>query len=419
MTVATAHTLQSDGMTYDVEAIRRDFPILSREVYGKPLVYLDNGASAQKPKAVIDAVSHAYGHEYANVHRGLHYLSNTATDNYEAARESVRRFLNAPSVDEVIFTRSTTEAINLVSYGFGDDRIGEGDEIVLSIMEHHSNIVPWHFHRERKGAVLKWVYVREDGSFDLDAFTDALTDKTKLVAITHMSNVLGTVVPVKEVCRIAHERGIPVLVDGSQAAVHMHVDVQELGCDFYCFTGHKVYGPSGIGVLWGKSDRLKEMKPFNGGGEMILDVTEDVITYNDPPHRFEAGTPPIVQAIGLGAALDYMDRIGRERIAAHEAELKDYAHQRLSEINSLRIFGTAPGKGAIVSFEIEGAHAHDVATIIDRSGVAVRAGTHCAQPLLNRYGVTSTCRASFGMYNTKSEVDALCEALHKAQAFFG
>ncbi|GGB54420.1 cysteine desulfurase [Roseibium aquae] len=419
MTVATAHTPPATDLAYDVEAIRRDFPILAREVYGKPLVYLDNGASAQKPQAVIDAVSHAYGHEYANVHRGLHYLSNTATDNYEAARETVRRFLNAPSVDEVIFTRSTTEAINLVSYGFGDDRIGEGDEIVLSIMEHHSNIVPWHFHRERKGAVLKWVYVREDGSFDLDAFADALTDKTRLVAITHMSNVLGTVVPIKDVCRIAHERGIPVLVDGSQAAVHMHVDVQDLGCDFYCFTGHKVYGPSGIGVLWGKSEQLKQMKPFNGGGEMILDVTEDAVTYNDPPHRFEAGTPPIVQAIGLGAALTYMERIGRDRIAAHEADLKDYAHQRLSEINSLRIFGTAPGKGAIVSFEIEGAHAHDVATIIDRSGVAVRAGTHCAQPLLSRYGVTSTCRASFGMYNTKSEVDALCEALHKAQAFFG
>ncbi|WP_035900380.1 cysteine desulfurase [Labrenzia sp. DG1229] len=418
MTVATAQDMtQTSG--YDVEAIRRDFPILSREVYGKPLVYLDNGASAQKPKAVIDAVTRAYSEEYANVHRGLHFLSNTATDNYEAAREKVRRFLNAKSVDEIVFTKSTTEAINLVSYGLGPDYFGEGDEIVISIMEHHSNIVPWHFHRERHGSKLKWVYVREDGSFDLDAFVDTLSDRTKLVAITHMSNVLGTVVPVKEICRIAHERGIPVLVDGSQAAVHLPVDVQDLDCDYYVFTGHKVYGPSGIGVLWGKPERLNALRPFNGGGEMILDVTEEAITYNDPPHRFEAGTPPIVQAIGLGAALDYMDEIGRENIARHEADLKDYAHQKLREINSLRIFGEAPGKGAIVSFEIEGAHAHDVATIIDRAGVAVRAGTHCAQPLLARYGVTSTCRASFGLYNTRDEVDALYDALLKAQSFFG
>jgi cysteine desulfurase/selenocysteine lyase len=418
MTVATAEeTAGSAG--YDVEAIRRDFPILSREVYGKPLVYLDNGASAQKPRQVIDAVTKAYSEEYANVHRGLHFLSNTATDNYEAAREKVRRFLNAQSVDEVVFTKSTTEAINLVSYGLGPDYFADGGEIVLSIMEHHSNIVPWHFHRERHGAKLKWVYVREDGSFDLDAFADSLTDKTRLVAIAHMSNVLGTVVPVKEVCRIAHERGIPVLVDGSQAAVHLPVDVQDIDCDYYVFTGHKVYGPSGIGVLWGKPDRLKALRPFNGGGEMILDVTEDIVTYNEPPHRFEAGTPPIVQAIGLGAALDYMDALGRENIARHEADLKDYAHQKLREINSLRIFGDAPDKGAIVSFELQGAHAHDVATIIDRAGVAVRAGTHCAQPLLARYGVTSTCRASFGLYNTRAEVDALYEALLKAQSFFG
>ncbi|TYC65836.1 cysteine desulfurase [Stappia sp. BW2] len=418
MTVATAEkTTGSAG--YDVDAIRQDFPILAREVYGKPLVYLDNGASAQKPRQVIDAVTKAYSEEYANVHRGLHFLSNTATDNYEAAREKVRRFLNAQSVDEVVFTKSTTEAINLVSYGLGGDLFADGGEIVLSIMEHHSNIVPWHFHRERHGAKLKWVYVREDGSFDLDAFSDALTDKTRLVAITHMSNVLGTVVPVKEVCRIAHERGIPVLVDGSQAAVHLPVDVQDIDCDYYVFTGHKVYGPSGIGVLWGKPDRLNALRPFNGGGEMILDVTEDIVTYNEPPHRFEAGTPPIVQAIGLGAALDYMDALGRDNIARHEADLKDYAHQKLREINSLRIFGDAPDKGAIVSFELQGAHAHDVATIIDRAGVAVRAGTHCAQPLLAKYGVTSTCRASFGLYNTRAEVDALYEALLKAQSFFG
>ncbi|CTQ42175.1 cysteine desulfurase [Roseibium aggregatum] len=418
MTVATAEETTGNA-GYDVETIRRDFPILSREVYGKPLVYLDNGASAQKPQQVIDAVTKAYSEEYANVHRGLHFLSNTATDNYEAAREKVRRFLNAGSVDEVVFTKSTTEAINLVSYGLGPDYFADGGEIVLSIMEHHSNIVPWHFHRERHGAKLKWVYVREDGSFDLDAFADTLTDKTRLVALTHMSNVLGTVVPVKEVCRIAHERGIPVLVDGSQAAVHLPVDVQDIDCDYYVFTGHKVYGPSGIGVLWGKPDRLKALRPFNGGGEMILDVTEDLVTYNEPPHRFEAGTPPIVQAIGLGAALDYMDAIGRENIARHEADLKDYAHRKLREINSLRIFGDAPDKGAIVSFELQGAHAHDVATIIDRAGVAVRAGTHCAQPLLARYGVTSTCRASFGLYNTRAEVDALYEALLKAQSFFG
>ncbi|NRG18889.1 cysteine desulfurase [Rhizobiales bacterium] len=416
--VTEADVIQTKSTPYDVAEVRKDFPILSREVYGKPLVYLDNGASAQKPQAVIDAMTKAYSEEYANVHRGLHFLSNLATENYEAARETVRRFLNAPSVDEIIFTRSTTEAINLVSYGFGTDLIGEGDEIVLSIMEHHSNIVPWHFHRERKGAVLKWVYVREDGSFDLEAFEKALTERTKLVAITHMSNVLGTVVPIKEVCRIAHERDIPVLVDGSQAAVHMPVDVQDLGCDFYVFTGHKVYGPTGIGALWGKAELLERMRPFNGGGEMIEAVTEDNVTYNHPPHRFEAGTPPIVQAIGLGAALDYMEMLGRDRIAAHEAELKDYAHKRLAEINSLRIFGEAPGKGAIISFEMEGVHAHDVSMIIDRSGVAVRAGTHCAQPLLERYGVTSTCRASFGLYNTLDEVDRLAEALQKAHAFF-
>ncbi|MEP4767005.1 MAG: cysteine desulfurase [Roseibium sp.] len=418
MTVATAE--QTAGATgYDVEAIRKDFPILSREVYGKPLVYLDNGASAQKPQAVIDAVTKAYSHEYANVHRGLHYLSNTATDNYEAAREKVRSFLNAESADNIVFTKGTTEAINLVAYGLGGKFFAEGDEIVLSIMEHHSNIVPWHFHRERHGAKLKWVYVREDGSFDLEAFENALTERTKLVAITHMSNVLGTVVPVKEVCRIAHERGIPVLVDGSQSAVHMPVDVKDIDCDYYVFTGHKVYGPSGIGALYGKKERLEALRPFQGGGEMILDVTEDNVSYNAPPHRFEAGTPPIVQAIGLGAALDYMDSIGRENIARHEEDLKIYAHEKLREINSLRIFGDAPDKGAIISFEIEGAHAHDVSTIIDRSGVAVRAGTHCAQPLLAKYGVTSTCRASFGLYNTRAEVDALHEALLKAQSFFG
>ena len=403
---------------YDVEAIRRDFPILSRTVYGKPLVYLDNGASAQKPQAVIDAVAHAYANEYANVHRGLHFLSNAATDAYEGAREKVRRFLNAPSVDNIIFTKSSTEAINTVAYGYGMPKIGDGDEIVVSIMEHHSNIVPWHFIRERQGAKLVWAPVDDQGAFHIDDFVKCLSDKTKLIAITHMSNALGTVVPIKEVCKIARERGIPVLVDGSQAAVHMPVDVQDLDCDWYVMTGHKLYGPSGIGVLYGKMDRLKEMRPFMGGGEMIVEVTEDAVTYNEPPHRFEAGTPPIVQAIGLGYALDYMETIGRAAIAAHEADLAAYAHQRLSTVNSLRVIGTAPGKGGIFSFELEGIHAHDVSMVIDRAGVAVRAGTHCAQPLLKRFGVTSTCRASFGLYNTRAEVDVLVDALEQARKFF-
>ncbi|PZU81068.1 MAG: cysteine desulfurase [Shinella sp.] len=410
--------LSSARPGYDVEKVREDFPILSREVYGKPLVYLDNAASAQKPKLVIDAVAHAYSHEYANVHRGLHFLSNAATDAYEAAREKVRRFLNAGSVDELVFTKSSTEAINTVAYGWGMNHIGEGDEIVLSIMEHHSNIVPWHFIRERQGAKLVWAPIHDDGSFDLEAFEKCLTERTKLVAITHMSNALGTVVPVKEVCRIAHARGIPVLVDGSQGAVHMPVDVQDIDCDWYAVTGHKLYGPSGIGVLYGKMERLKEMRPFMGGGEMIVEVTQDVVTYNDPPHRFEAGTPPIVQAIGLGYALDYMESLGREAIAAHEESLRAYAHERLSAINSLRIIGNAPGKGSIFSFELAGIHAHDVSMLIDRRGVAVRAGTHCAQPLLARFGVTSTCRASFALYNTREEVDALAYALDYARTFF-
>ncbi|MCF3642982.1 cysteine desulfurase [Rhizobium sp. TRM95111] len=403
---------------YDIEAIRRDFPILSREVYGKPLVYLDNGASAQKPQQVIDAVAHAYANEYANVHRGLHFLSNAATDAYEAARDKVRRFLNAPSVDEIVFTKSSTEAINTVAYGYGMPTIGEGDEIVLSIMEHHSNIVPWHFIRERQGARLVWAPVDDEGAFHVEDFVKCLTERTKLIAITHMSNALGTIVPVKEICRIARERGIPVLVDGSQGAVHMPVDVQDIDCDWYVMTGHKLYGPSGIGVLYGKAERLREMRPFQGGGEMIFEVTEDLVTYNDPPHRFEAGTPPIVQAIGLGYALDYMETLGRAAIARHEADLAAYAHERLSSINSLRIFGTAPGKGSIFSFELEGIHAHDISMVIDRAGVAVRAGTHCAQPLLKRFGVTSTCRASFGLYNTRAEVDILADALDHARKFF-
>lgn len=408
-----------ENAPYDIEAIRRDFPILSREIHGKPLVYLDNGASAQKPRAVIDTITHAYSNEYANVHRGLHFLSNAATDAYEKARGSVRRFINASSVDEIVFTKSATEAINTVAYGYGMPNIGEGDEIVLSIMEHHSNIVPWHFIRERQGAKLVFAPVDDEGVFHIEEFEKRLTDRTKLVAITHMSNVLGTVTPIKQIVEIAHARGIPVLVDGSQGAVHLPVDVQDLGCDWYVFTGHKVYGPSGIGVLYGRADMLEKMRPFQGGGEMIEEVTEENVTYNHPPHRFEAGTPPIVQAIGLGAALEYMERIGRQAIFTHEESLRDYAQEQLSKINSLRIIGNAPDKGAIISFEMQGIHAHDVSTVIDRAGVAVRAGTHCAQPLLKRFGVTSTCRASFAMYNTKAEIDALAEALEKARKFFG
>ncbi|MEE9313738.1 MAG: cysteine desulfurase [Rhizobiaceae bacterium] len=403
---------------YNLEATRADFPILHREVHGKPLVYLDNGASAQKPRQVIDAVSHAYENEYANVHRGLHFLSNAATDAYEAARGKVRKFLNAPSDENIVFTAGTTEAINLVAYGYAMPTMGEGDEIVLSILEHHSNIVPWNFLRERQGVKLVWVDCDDDGGLSLEAVEAACTERTKLIAITQMSNVTGTIVPVKEICAMAHARGIKVLVDGSQGAVHMPVDVQDMDCDFYAVTGHKLYGPSGIGVLYGKKEALEEMRPFQGGGEMILDVTKDGVTYNDPPHRFEAGTPPIVQAIGLGAALDYMENIGLENIAAHELDLRDYAREQLQKINSLRIIGDTPDKGSIFSFELEGIHAHDVSMVIDRSGVAVRAGTHCAQPLMERFGVTSTCRASFGLYNTRAEVDVLVEALEKARKFF-
>jgi cysteine desulfurase/selenocysteine lyase len=402
----------------DVAAIRADFPILSREVNGKKLVYLDNGASAQKPRAVLDTIARAYSGEYANVHRGLHYLSNLATAHFEQARETVRRFVNARSEAEIIFTRNATEAINLVASSYGAPNIGEGDEILLTIMEHHSNIVPWYFLRERQGAVLKWAPVADDGAFLLDEFERRITPRTKMIAITHMSNVLGTIVPLKEVVRIAHERGIPVLADGAQGAVHLPVDVQDLDVDFYAFTGHKLYGPTGIGVLYGKKEHLQHMRPYQGGGEMIGTVTTEAVTYAEPPHRFEAGTPAIVEAIGLGAAIDYVESVGRERVVAHEAALLDYAMGRLGELPWLRIFGRAKGKGSIVAFNMEGAHPHDVSTILDRYGVAVRAGTHCAEPLLARYGVTATCRASFAMYNTMEEVDTLVEALHKAREMF-
>jgi len=411
------HPAVTNG-SYDVGRVREDFPILAMQVHGKPLVYLDNAASAQKPRAVLDRLQRAYTAEYANVHRGLHYLANQATEAYEGARDKVARFLNAERSEEIIFTRSATEAVNLVAHTFGRERIGPGDEVVLSIMEHHANIVPWHFLRERYGAVIKWAPVDDDGNFLIDEFERQLGERTKMVAITQMSNVLGTIVPVKDVVRIAHARGIPVLVDGAQASVHLDVDVRDLDCDFYVITGHKLYGPTGIGVLYGKYEHLAGMAPFNGGGEMIREVHRDSVIYGEPPHKFEAGTPPIVQAIGLGAAIDYIDSIGKSRIRAHEVELVKYAHGRLSEVNSLRIIGSAKEKGAIVSFELKGAHPHDFATIIDRAGVAVRAGTHCAMPLLERFGVSATCRASFALYSTCDEVDCLARALTKAQGMF-
>jgi cysteine desulfurase/selenocysteine lyase len=411
--------IATKNVTYDIARIREDFPILATQVYGKPLVYLDNAASAQKPKAVLDRIQEVYTTEYANVHRGLHYLANAATEAYENGRATVQKFLGAGRAEEIIFTRNATEAINLVAYTFGRDRItAAGDEIVISIMEHHSNIVPWHFLRERHGAVIKWAPVDDEGNFLLDEFEKLLTPRTKMVALTHMSNTLGTIVPVKEAARLAHARGIPVLIDGSQGAVHLDVDVTDIDCDFYVCTGHKIYGPTGIGVLYGKHAHLAAMRPFNGGGEMIREVWQDRITYGDPPHKFEAGTPPIVQAAGLGAAIDYINGIGKERIRAHENDLMRYAHERLAEINSLRLIGTARDKGPILSFEMKGAHPHDIATVIDRSGVAVRAGTHCVMPLLARFGVTATCRASFALYNTREEVDVLADSLVKAQRLF-
>jgi cysteine desulfurase/selenocysteine lyase len=411
------HPAVSNG-SFDVARVREDFPILGLKVHGKPLVYLDNAASAQKPQEVLDRMARAYTSEYANVHRGLHYLANAATEGYEGARDKVAAFLNAGRSDEIVFTRGATEAINLVAQTFGADRVKPGDEIVLSIMEHHANIVPWHFLRERQGAVIKWAPVDDDGNFLLDEFEKLLTDRTRMVAITQMSNVLGTVVPVKDVVRIAHARGIPVLVDGAQSSVHLDIDVRDIDCDFFVITGHKLYGPTGIGALYGKREHLKAMRPFNGGGEMIREVAQDAVTYGDPPHRFEAGTPAIVQAIGLGAAIDYIGSIGKARIRAHEARLTDYAVQRLGEINSLRLVGAPRERGAIVSFEVKGAHPHDFATIIDRAGVAIRAGTHCAMPLLQRFGVGATGRASFALYNTLDEIDCLTRALTTAQELF-
>ncbi|MDZ7711326.1 MAG: cysteine desulfurase [Roseovarius sp.] len=405
---------------FDVEKIRADFPILSREVNGRPLVYLDNGASAQKPQAVIDAVTTAYAHEYANVHRGLHYLSNLATEKYEAVRGTVARFLGVADERQIVLNSGTTEGINMVAYGWAMPRMEAGDEIVLSVMEHHANIVPWHFLRERQGVVLKWVDVDSRGYLDPQKVIDAIGPKTKLVAITHLSNVLGTKVDVKSICEGARAKGVPVLVDGSQSAVHMPVNVDDLGCDFYAITGHKLYGPSGSGAIFVKRERLAEMRPFMGGGDMIREVSKDAVIYNDPPMKFEAGTPGIVQTIGLGVALDYMMGVGMDEIAAHEADIAAYAMQRLSGLNWLSVQGTAEGKAAIFSFTMNGAaHAHDISTILDKKGVAVRAGHHCAGPLMDHLGVTATCRASFAMYNTRAEVDALIEALELAHELFG
>jgi cysteine desulfurase / selenocysteine lyase len=404
---------------YDVSAIRSQFPILSRQVNGKPLVYLDNGASAQKPQVVIDAVTLAYSQEYANVHRGLHYLSNLATDKYEAARATIARFLNAPSETSIIFSTGTTEAINLVSYAWAAPRLQAGDEIVLSIMEHHANIVPWHFLRERIGVVLKWVTPDAASDLDPQAVLDAVTSRTKLIAITHMSNVLGTVVDVAAICQGARAKGVPVLVDGSQAAVHMPVDVQALGCDFYAVTGHKLYGPSGSGAIFIHPDRMAEMRPFLGGGDMIREVTRETVTYNDPPMKFEAGTPGIVQQIGFGVALDYLMGLGMANIAAHERRLRDDARRKLDGLNWLQVQGSSAGKGAIFSFTLDGAaHAHDISTVLDKRGIAVRAGTHCAMPLLQHLGLNATCRASFGLYNTVDEVDALISGLELCHDLF-
>ncbi len=405
--------------SYDVEAIRNEFPILAKQVYGKPLVYLDNAASTQKPRAVIDAMVGCMEGAYANVHRGLHFMANAATEGFEGARETTRQFLNADSTDEIIFTRNATEAYNLVASSMGwAGLIGEGDEIILSIMEHHSNIVPWHFLRERRGAVIKWAPIDDDGNFLVEEYEKLFSSRTKMVAITHMSNVLGTVTPAEEIVRIAHAHGVPVLLDGAQSAVHRPVDVKALDCDFFVFTGHKVYGPTGIGVLYGKKEWLERLPPYQGGGEMIETVSQDRVTYNHPPHRFEAGTPAIIEAVGLGAALEFMMKLGRENIAAHEADLTAYAQERLGAMNSLRLIGLAKDKGGVIAFEMKGAHAHDIATVIDRQGVAVRAGTHCAMPLLTRFGTTSTCRASFGLYNTRHEIDVLAESLAKAEMLF-
>ncbi len=401
---------------FDVEAIRADFTILSRQVHDRPLVYLDNAASAQKPEAVIEAMAAQMRGAYANVHRGLHTLANETTEAFENARAAVARFIGAATPEQIVFTKGGTQAINIVANGID---IHPGDEIVLSVMEHHSNIVPWHFLRERKGAVLKWLDIDDDGGIDLAALDALIGPKTKMVAVTHMSNVLGAKTPAAEIVRIAHAKGVPVLLDGCQSTVHGRVDVGALDVDFFAFTGHKLYGPTGIGVLYGKAERLKALRPFEGGGEMIDIVERERVLYNEPPHRFEAGTPPIIEAVGLHAAIDWLNRQDRAALEAHEAALRDRAMSALGEINWIKLHGRAAGKGAIVAFSMDGAHPHDVAQILDRQGVAIRAGHHCAQPLMQRLGVTATARASFACYNRAEEVDVLIEALHKARKLLG
>ena len=406
-------------MSFDISAIRSDFPILSREVNNRPLVYLDNGASAQKPQVVIDAVAKAYSEEYSNVHRGLHYLSNVTTDKYEAVRGKIAKFLNSPSEDNIVFNSGTTEGINLVAYSWAMPRFEAGDEIILSIMEHHANIVPWHFLRERLGVKIIWVDVDETGDLDPEKVIAAMTARTKLVAITHMSNVLGTVIDVKTITRAAQAKGAAVLVDGSQSAVHMPIDVQDIGCDFFVITGHKLYGPSGSGAIYIASERIAEMRPFMGGGDMIREVGRDIITYNDAPMLFEAGTPGIVQQIGLGVAIEYMMDVGMQAIAKHESSICDYARSKLDELDWLNVQGNSHTKGAIFSFTLDSpAHAHDISTVLDKKGIAVRAGHHCAQPLMEYLNVTATCRASFAMYNTTQEVDALVDGLELCNELF-
>lgn len=408
-----------DAAPLDIQRVRADFPAMSLEVHGRPLVFLDSGASAQKPHVVLDTMRRVYESEYANVHRGAYYLSERSTALYEGARDKLRDFLNARDRKEIIFTRNATESINLVAYAWGRKYLKAGDEIVISAMEHHSNIVPWQMLRDELGLTLKIAPVSDDGEFLLDAFKALLTDRTKLVAITHVSNVLGTITPVKEIVRLAHDTGAKVLLDGAQAAVHLPVDVQDIGCDFYAITGHKLYGPTGIGVLYGKEALLDAMPPFMGGGDMIGSVSFEKTTWAPLPAKFEAGTPAIVQAIGLGAAVDYMTGLGRESIAAHEHDLLNYATQRLASIDGLKIYGTAPDKAAVISFTLGDIHAHDVSTIIDRAGVAIRAGHHCAEPLMERLGVAATARASFGVYNTREDADALVKALETVQEIFG
>ncbi len=403
-------------MTFDVDVIRAQFPILSREINGRPIAYLDNAASAQKPQAVIDALTRQMSHSYANVHRGLHTMANETTEAYEGARAKVAAFLGAPKPNNIVFTKGATEALNLAAYGLAHE-IKPGDEIIISQMEHHSNIVPWHFLRERYGAVIKFIPVTEAGELDLEAFKSLLSVKTKIVSVVHMSNVLGTINPVKQMGEWAHAAGAIFIVDGTQAAVHMPIDVLDLDVDLFCMTGHKLYGPSGIGALYGKADMLSRMQPFNGGGEMIEDVYEDRVTYNDPPHKFEAGTPPILQAIGLGAAIDWYRQFDPQDIHLHEMAVYHHALDGLRSINSFRLIGDAKEKGSVLAFNLEGAHAHDVAQILDKYGIAVRAGQHCTQPLMESRGIHSTARASFGIYNTLDEADRLIEGVKKAATF--